>query len=161
MKKVFLYLLLTVQTLTLFGQEQSKRLTFILSIDDQLPVTDITDGTFLIMDSVGTIKEKIPFNYHVGGLGLSLSDYKKLFASNSDSRILIRFKHVQFRPTYVEYSYEKEIPKGWLNEEYMVLKVYNKSVKSNRAKYFYKPGQRYIIQVKIPGSSTIPITRKK
>jgi hypothetical protein len=161
MKKAAFFIFLTLFSSALLGQGQDKRLTFILTIDDELPVTDITDGVFLLKDSTGTIKDKISFDYHVGGLGISAVDYKTLFASNPEYSIFIKFKHTVFRPNYTEYIYEKEIPRKWLNEEYIILKIYNASNKVSRAKYFFKHGQKYLIRIKIPGSSTILITRKK
>lgn len=161
MKRFFLYLSLALYSSALFGQAQDKRLTFILIIDDELPVTDITNGIFLFKDSAGTIKDKISFDYKVGGLLMSSSDYKKLLSPNPEHRIFIKFKHIEFRPHHVEYTYEKEIPNGWINKEYIIFRVFNASNKVNRTKYFFKQGEEYLIQIKIPGSSTLLITRKQ
>lgn len=160
MKKV-LYLFLLLYSSASLGQEQNKRLTFILSIDNEVTITGVTDGVFLLRDSTGAIKDKLPFDYHVGGLIMSPSDYKKLFSYDPKYRISIKFKYTEFRPRCGEHTYEEEIPKGWLNEEYMIFNVYNASNKGNRAKYFFKPGQEYLIQIKIPSYSTILITHGK
>ena len=161
MKKALLCLFLALYSSGLLAQEQSKRLTFILFIDSQLPTTGITDGMFLLKDSSGVIKDKMPFDYHVGGLVMAASDYEKLFKSTSEYRIFVKFKYAEFRPENIQNTYEKEIPKGWLNDEYIILKVYNYANKANRAEYVFKPREEYLIQIKIPASSTILITHKK
>lgn len=158
---MLLCLILILSNLYLFGQEKSKRLTFILSIDGELPVSDIKDGFFMSGDSLGCIKDTIPFEYHVGYLSMSPANYKKFFSLNPSSRVFINFLHLLFRPQHFEKIYRKEIPREWLNEEYIILKVYNVSNKESRAKYYFKPEEQSLIQIIIPGNSTILTTRTK
>ncbi len=116
---------------------------------------------FLLKDNSDAIKDTIPFDYHVGGLVMTASDYKKLFVSAPNYRVSVKFRYTEFRPQYIQNDYEKEIPKGWLNEEYTILKVYNYANKVSRAEYVFKANEKYLIQIKIPASSTILITHKK
>lgn len=161
MKKVLPLFLLILFCLSSFGQEKDKCITFILLIDGELPTTtDITDGTIIFNDSAGIKKDEISFDFHVGRIQMSLQDYKKLFSIDAGNRIFIRFKYKKFYPKYAEYAYEKEIPNGWFNKDYMIFKIYNAFNKAARARYFFKHGEKYLIQIKIPGSSTLLITRK-
>jgi hypothetical protein len=161
MRKVILCLFLVIFNSILYGQIKNERLTFILFIDNKLPVTDVTDGEILIKDSSGIKMDEIPFDFHVGGLLMSSLDYKKLFNINPKLRIFIKFKYKVFYPKYDEFLYESEIPVGWLNKEYIILKVYNKSDKINREKYVFGNGEKYLVQIMIPGSSSILKAKSK
>jgi hypothetical protein len=159
MKKGILYLFLVIFVSNLYGQTKNERLTLILFIDNKLPVTDVTDGEILLKDSSGIKKDEIKFDFHVGGLLMSSPDYEKLLNINRGSRIIIKFKYKVFYPKFGEFSYEIEIPEGWINKEYIILKIYNESNKINREKYFFKNGQKYLVQIIIPGSSSILKTK--
>jgi hypothetical protein len=154
MKKIIVIIGLAFCTLMSSAQQQDKRLNFILFIDNELPLIGITDGLILFKDDQGFIKDSLPFSYHVGALAMSSTNYEKLFASNLNYRILIKFNYKLFRPKYQVFNYEGEIPPGWLNEEYIIFKVYNSSNKTSKAKYLFQNGNKYIVQVIIPSKST-------
>jgi hypothetical protein len=151
----FLYFI--IFSSSLFAQEQSKRLNFILLIDNEIPVASVYDGFFLIKDSAG-IKDKIPFDYQVGGLVMSSSNYRKLFLQYSGSEIDINFKYRKLDSNSDEaHEYKKKIPEGWMNEMYIIFKVYNYYNKESRKKYFLKKDD-YGIEISVPGAgSVIPI----
>lgn len=142
-------------TLISFSQVQDKRVNFILFIDNELPLTGITDGVILLRDDQGAIKDSLTFDYHVGGLALSSTNYEKLFASNPHYRILVKFKYEIIWPKYQVFNYQSEIPSRWLNEEFIIFKFYNSSNKESRAKYLFSNGNRYIVQVIIPSKRTV------
>lgn len=160
MRKILLSFILVLYGLSLFAQEADKRLTFILLIDNEVAANDISDGMFLLQDSTGVVRDKLPFTYHVGSLSMSLADYNKLFGSNKGYKVVLTFIHTEFRPRYSQHTYEKLIPSEWLNEQYIILKVYNRSLSANRSKYVFGKGQQYLIQVKVPGSGSILVTHK-
>lgn len=152
--KMFLFLCFIMFNLTLFGQDQNKRLNFILLIDNEIPKTSIYDSFFKIKDSTGVIKDQIAVDYQVGGLIIPGSYYKKLFLQNSKSKIVIQFKYKIFLPDSAQVNqYEYEMPANWFNEKYIILKVYNYSNKESRRKYYFnKKSYRIIIQTPLGGN---------
>jgi len=144
----------------LAAQDGTMRMNFVLEIDNEIPVATIYDGVFLIKDSAGNIKDKIPFDYEVGGLSMSSSNYHKLFFQYLKDEVTINFSYRNLDTNSSEaYKYEKEIPKGWLNETYMIFKVYNYYNRESRKKYFLKKGG-YGVEIRVPGAGSVIPTRK-
>jgi hypothetical protein len=153
--RAFLLLHYIVLSLTLHAQEPVKQMPFILLIDNDIPVNNIYDGFFSIIDSGGVVKDRIPFDYRVGNLLISPSDYTKLFSLSTKGKVSINFKYSKIGPNSSEvYKYKKEIPAEWLNEKYMIFKVYNFDNKDSRGKYALKRDQ-YGIEVSVPGAGSV------
>src|ERR1700722_2018126 len=110
------------------AQEKCQRLNLVLLIDNDVPTpSDISDCAFLIKDSVGRIKDSISikFTYFEFGAGANRTHY-----------------------------YKKEHFSRWLNDWYIILKIYNYSNKESRRKYvIQKDG--YVMQINSPGGSLI------
>ena len=141
-------------SLNLFGQDQNKRLNFILLIDNEIPKTSIYDGFFFIKNNIGVIKDSIAFDYQVGALMMTDFDYKRLFSQDQKSKIIIKFKFKRFFPdSAVVSQYEYAIPANWVNEKYMILKVYNRYNNESREKYYFnKDSYRIIIETPLGGN---------
>jgi hypothetical protein len=138
-----------------FAQVPNKQLPFILLIDNDIPVNNIYDGFFSAVDSGVIIKNRIPFEYRVGSLLISPSDYTRLFSIGAKSNVLIDFKYTKIGHDSSEgYEYKKEIPAKWLNERYMIFKIYNYANKESRAKYVLRKGQ-YGIEMSVPGAGSV------
>lgn len=143
-----------------FGQEQSQRLNFILLIDKEIPIATIFDGYFLFKTQQNNIEDTIPFNYQVGGLMLTSSNYKKLFIQDSTAEIIIKFKYKRLFSSFVEiHDYEKRIPSTWINELYIILNIYNYYNATSRKKYYMRKGE-YLIQLQVPGKQNVLPFRK-
>jgi hypothetical protein len=155
--KVCIFLILNSIVLSSggFAQAPSKQLPFILLIDNDIPVNNIYDGFFSAVDSEGIIKYRIPFEYRVGSLVISSSDYTRLFSIDAKSNVLIDFKYTKVgRDSSEGYEYKKEIPAKWLNEKYMIFKIYNYTNKESRAKYVLRKG-KYGIEISVPGAGSV------
>lgn len=158
--KLLLFIILFSSALNTLGQEQKKRINFILLIDNDIPKTNVYEGYVLIKDSLDTLKDKFSFDYQVGGLLLSNSNYRDLFSKYSRCKIIISFKYEQLHLNESKvFEYEKEIPAGWLNEVYIIFKIYNYSNLESRKKYFLKKNS-YAIEINVPGAgSSIPLRK--
>jgi len=153
-RRVFLFLLLFALRPILYAQEQDKRMVFILLIDNEVPVSNIFGGVFLIADSTGPVKDTIPFEYQVGSLRISHPNYEKL-RKYLKRKIIIDFKYNKLTTNNSEvYEYKEKIPEGWLNEEYMIFKVYNYFNPESRRKYALNKNC-YGIEIAVPGAGSV------
>lgn len=141
--KDLIYLVFFFVHLNLFGQDEIKRLNFILLIDGEIPIATISEGCFLMKDSTGNVTAKLPFNYKVGGLEVSASDYKILFSKSNNSKKFIRFKFNGPKTLYNPKLYQCPI---WLNEDYIIMNVYNKYNKLNNEKFDFGNSE-YLVQI--------------
>ena len=151
MKWIYLTLFFLLNFRNNFVQAQNTRMTFILSIDNSIPVTNVLNGSFTIFDSLGHTIDSIPFEYHIGWLELSGQSYIKLFTeySNDEIKISFLFNHISAYDENYTQKYIEKIPKGWLNEQYMILKAYNYRDPFSRKKYTLKK-DTYDIEIITP-----------
>ncbi|WP_068402791.1 hypothetical protein [Pedobacter cryoconitis] len=159
MKKIILFCgLLMLISFNAHTQQFTKQFNFVLQIDDEIPEMDIHDGFFIVKDSTGKfIKDQIPFEYHVGRLMLPSEGYNKLYTMLSKHRIFIRFKLRELHPQAFDVQYEGEIPFYFLNEEYLICRIYNIKSKENRLKYNFR-GKKYLFNLIMPGTAMILLT---
>jgi len=131
-----------------------------LLIDNEIPKTSIYDGFFFIKNSAGAIKDSIAFDYQVGALIMTDLNHKKLFSQDQKSKIIIKFKYKRFFPDSAEVSqYEYTIPLNWINEKYIIIKVYNRYNNESRRKYYFNK-DRYRIIIETPLGGNVIATRK-
>ncbi|MFI5161852.1 MAG: hypothetical protein ACHQHN_11280 [Sphingobacteriales bacterium] len=171
MKKVIL-LLFSIFAFTIVSAQKTgeKFLPFVLLIDNEIPEPSVTEGIFLIKDSVGTLKDSVMFDYRPGVLSITTADYKRLFKVKPVYNIFLRISHKgpHLDTTYVYLRqidnkyWNWEYPHGYMNEYYFIFKVFNKFNPDSRNKYYFKPGQDYITQITIGGmSDVIPVLKKE
>lgn len=148
---IIIYLFVCFTSFQTFGQDQIRRLNFILLIDEEIPIATIHDGCFLIKDSTGLLINRIPFNYKVVGLEFSSSNYKELSSLCDKCTLSISFQYTKPSFPFNQYSYESNL---WWNEDYIIMHIYNKSKKENYEKYDF--GKReYIVQIDTSYGSSI------
>jgi len=134
-----------------FGQERSKRLNFVLLIDNEIPVASISKGIFEIKDSAGYMIDTIPFVYNVGGLEVSESDYRLLFSRNRKSTVFIKFFYISAMTSFDPYLYKTSIA---LSKDYVIMRIFNRAKRENVEKYEFGKRQ-YLIQTETPFYTTL------
>lgn len=135
----------------IYGQTKENKINFIIFIDDELSNLNISNGHFITIDSTNN-ENKLDFDYIVGDLKVTQEDYNTLYSSEN-YKLYICFKYKEFNPEYYEKEYKYQIPVEWLNDKYMILKIYNSSKKRNKKYYF--GDKDYLVQFSIPGKSSI------
>jgi len=169
MRKVNLILFIATFYLSCYGQEKKESMPFVLLIDNEVPNPSYITGRFLIKDSLDVVKDSINFDYEVGKLNLTKSDFNKFFNVKQDFNIFLKFELKQLQPDttfiFIKQIHNKyinrEYPNGFINKGYFIVKIFNKFNKENRAKYYFKKDENYIVQIKIPGFSTLLPNLKK
>jgi hypothetical protein len=170
MKKTILLLFAILSFIIVNAQDKAdKILPFVLLIDNEVPVYSDTHGVFLIKDSIGTVQDSVMFKYDVGVLSMIKTEYQKLFATKPPNQLSLKIYHLSFNAD-TTYVYEKRIPieyingeypHGYLNNEYFIVKIFNKFDADSRAKYYFKAGENYIILITIPGMGDVIPRLKK
>jgi len=169
MRKIILITLFGCLSVIAFAQERTKRLPFILLIDNEIPDPSIINGVFIIKDNTGTVKDSIKFKYEIGGLDMDQSAYNKFFNVKQSYNIFVKFNE-QSAKLDTTYVYQKQIPNkyinseypnGYINKRYFAIKIFNKFNVESRSKYYFKMNESYVVQIIIPGFSTILPTLKK
>lgn len=148
---LLIFLFFCFINLHLFGQDQIKRLNFILLIDGEVPIETISDGYVILKENNGLTISKIPFSYKVGSLDFSLPDYEKIQTKLDKSNMMMEFKFLVRKPTFMRYFYETSI---FLNEDYMIMNIYNKSKRENNEKYDFGK-KKYIVRIESSSFNTI------
>ncbi len=170
MKTLFTLTGLLFLATALFGQTETRSLPFILQVDDDFPDPSTIHGVFRIMDSTKNVKDSINFDYHIGRLVMSAADYERFVNFNQRDRLWLRIGKLG-DDSYTRNWYEisipteyinEEYPKGFINEEYIIVKIFNKSKnKECNKKYVFPNGKNYVSQIIIRGMSTIiPVWKK-
>jgi hypothetical protein len=139
----------------LFAQEERK-MTFVLMINEALPVASIARSQ-IILDN-GT---KVSVGYIPGALIFSESNYQQLLEAKSDSLILA-FDYYEYEGKKQKvYNFELPFHKGWLNQSYMVMKVYN--LEKRKYKGVFEPldkDRNYTFELDYPGGQMLRVRNK-
>jgi len=150
-KRIITCLIFLMTYCNIFGQEQIRYLTFVLSIDGEVPIETITDGYFIITDSSKNIVSKVPFTYKIGRLEFKESAFAKFNPMPRKSNLSIEFYVKESKYPFKKTKYQSGI---WINRDYLIMYIYNKSVKENYRKYIF--GERdYIVRIESSSLNTI------
>ena len=169
--KQFILLLFAIPFITsAYAQNRAgKLLPFVLLIDNEVAIKSDTHGVFLIKDSIGTTTDSVMFDYDVGVLSFSKSEYRKLFATKPLNKLSLKIYHLS-QDADTTFIYEKrvpieyfnsEYPHGYLNKEYFIVKIFNKFDSVSRSKYYFEKNQSYLMLITIPGMGDIIPRLKK
>jgi len=126
------------------AQDQLRRIDIILMIDGEIPTSNISEGYFIIQDSIGKEVSRVPFDYKVGRVEINDIDYGKISSSKGKSSLGIQFKFTSAKSPYNKCLYKSNI---WLNKDYMIMEIYNKSKKKNYEKFDFGK-KEYLVQIK-------------
>lgn len=158
-KLVLILILLTVGfTTTLLAQGKNTSLPFIIVIDNEfVNLSDIINDHFLITDSIGTVKDSIMCDYTIGKLLMFKADYKRLFVFKRKPGLKIYFQFTWRRvlPVETDLTYKIQLIPLEINDDHMVIQIFNASNKENQQKYYFKQGRSYLYQILTPGYNRI------
>lgn len=148
---------LLLSTKNLVAQE-TKNLSFILVIDDQIISTQ-SNLTFIVSSDIST--ENISAQYYPGTLALSKLDYEKLI-SPSTKAIYLKYRNTVYtdgKSNY--YDFEIEYQKGWLQDLYNILRIYDLNCKKNKKKFEpLSPTKNYTFELTSPNSTFLRVRKK-
>lgn len=160
MKKILILGLLIIAFTNVFAQENSKSFDFIIMVDETI-WTAPAEPKIIIKDKNGKEINTFLTSYHAGDLSFKESDYKKLSGSEFDSMIMV-LKYTDICNDEVQYyNYNIEFKKGWLNNYFFILKIYNTDKKKYRKLFKPLEGKKYTLEYDSSNGQMLQITKKK
>lgn len=131
---------------------QKREIPFVLLIDNNVPVSTISDSYFLIKFNDDKKEIKIPFYYYVGAIIFD-DQYYDLLLNNYSNKLSIHFKYFDF-VSHNKISYAKSIAGGTFSTKYMILSIFNYFNKESRKKYVI-PKDGYVARIQGPSISEV------
>lgn len=130
-----------------FSQDGECNANFIIMIDDELCIGSIANA-YIVSEK----NEKISITYHPGSLRLEKGDSNILKDSKVNTLHFDYYEYIDGNQTL--YNYELPFDSNWLEQDYIVLRVYN----LNKRKYrkHFKPlskKKNYTFELDYPGGS--------
>lgn len=160
MKELIMLLVFCFSSLTAFGQD-NKDFNFILVIDDTVWIT-YTNLKIEIRDNTDALKHTISALYYPGNLSLEEEDYEKILEAKGDSMALIIDYDEQGKKTVKNSVFELPFTASWLNNYFMVMKIYN--LDNKQYKGVFEPlskEKNYTYELNYPGGQMLRIRNKK
>jgi len=162
MKKRFLTIasLCFITYSMLLAQERS--INFVISIDNEIAISSLSNFKILAYESNDNFKQLITVDYVPGNLFLKEQDYKRIISNEIKSFYLIfNFDDQCTGQGVVNYSYNIELKKGWLDYSFFVLKIYNTSKRKYKKIFEPLKGKDYTYEYYYPGGQMLRVTKKK
>jgi hypothetical protein len=157
MKKLYLILSFLFLYQVCLSQELEKKLKFLLSVDNEIPSNNVSNFQLTSVDSASKAEQRFSMTYKAGELITTDTVMHALLQLNSTTDLVLSFSYQSFRTkAAVDHSFICIIPKGWFNEQYLILNIYSKEYPENQQKFLYKPGEIYVTRLLTPGKATTP-----
>ena len=157
MKKIIIICFLLVSSKNLVAQE-IQNLSFILVVDDEI-ISTKSKITFIITTDTST--ENLSALYYPGTLSLSKLDYGKLISPLTKTSYLKYYDTVYVDGTATYYDFEIEYQKGWLQDLYNILRLYDLNSKKFKKKFApLSSTKNYTFELTSPNSTFLRIRKK-
>ncbi len=155
MKKIFFILLVFFFVESLQGQEDIKKVNFIITVDEKLAVDNILNSNIFIKS--GDKIDTISCRYLPGEL--IIYDYSKLVSADSNM-VVLSIWYIKRRSNKY-YYYKIELNKNlFINYSYVILRIYNLDKWKYRRIYYPLDGKNYTYEFELPGYSIIRIRKR-
>lgn len=161
MKRILLTYFTFLISLGFMTAQETKNFDFIIMVDDEIWTTPTT-SIISTKDNKGNIINTFNAEYHAGNLSIKESDYQDLLNNDSISSIdmSLKYSKVCNDETYY-YDYNIDFKRGWLNNYFFVLKIYNTEKKKYRKIYEPLKGKKYTFEYDSSNGQMLRITKKK
>jgi hypothetical protein len=161
--KLFILIGVTLSlTFKSFGQAGEKHIPLIILVDGDIPSVGISKGAFLIENTDGRVRDSIPFTYRVNSATITDRQSTEVHSLTPKDMLVIKFRYNRaYSHVGAEeesYDYETKIDAKYINDAYLILKVYNYANPANTR--FYTSKQGYGIEVSSPNGGTLLPLRK-
>lgn len=116
-----------------FTIQESKEIDFVLVVDGTIITGGVSNLRMLVKND--NKEYRISAKYYPGSLTLNNSDYEKLISSNTTTIELSFSVVVEQKGKWKDYDYIIPYEKGWFNERYNVLNIYNLNKRKYKKKH--------------------------
>lgn len=133
-RRIIMLMLIVLSHVALLAQdkERDEVCDFVITMDGDI-VKTIYRPEIVILESDTDIKT-VPVSYHPGSLSLAKVDRDHLLSLADSIRLFLRFEYNEYttQGNQKVLNYEIEIGKGWLEQAYMILHIFNTEKKRIR-----------------------------
>lgn len=149
---IFLFYMLTFSSLA--AQDHTHNANLIILVDDEVCI-----GSIANIEITGE-GSKVDAQYDPGNMIIARSDYEKL--TGNKSNYSLSFDYYQYKGKKQKlYNYELPFSVDWLDQAYVVLRIYNLDKKKYRK--LYEPldqSKNYTFEYDYPGGSMKRVSKK-
>jgi hypothetical protein len=141
-----------------YSQEGSMRnLNFIVMIDGKIPFQGDL-GINLDIENANR-SDTVTVQYIPGNIALNDANLKEVQQDDVKSAVLL-INYVKACSGKMEtYRYQIQFRKSWINQSFVILRIYNLDKKENRKIFFPLKGEEYTYEVDVPDGSLMRIRR--
>jgi hypothetical protein len=159
MKKIILISLLFFIACCSYSQMGSNQsVNFIIAIDQKIPFQGEVNLRFEIEEE--SKKDTFIIEYTPGNISLNESVFKRVKSESVESITLLMRYMRQCNGEVKSYSYRIEFKKGWLQNSFTVLRLYNLDSKENRKIFYPLEGKEYTYEVDTPNGSQTRVRKR-
>lgn len=157
MKKLISFLVVILTSL--YSGFAQKRVNLILSIDNQVSVGSLSSMKLNILKNDNT-KNAFDISYSPGDLMLPDSCYSKILSLDT-KEMLLTFNYIEYcDEEQRSYNYEIDFKKGWVENNFTVVNIYNTNKKRYKNIYLPLPNKSYTYEVIYPGGAQTVVKKK-
>lgn len=137
------------------ASEEKKVFNFVILVNDRV-LTNNYIKYKLIAQNEDNSKDTIYIDYTPGNLSMKVIDYEKL----TDSKVKKIILQFEYTLNYNTYNYNLDIKKGWLDNHFYILYIYNTDI--GKFKNLINPleGKNYNFEFEYPGGGTSLIRKR-
>jgi hypothetical protein len=107
-----------------FGQKKTKCINLVISIDDNVVVGSVYCLQFIESD-MNDNKKVFKADYIPGELSIKKADLKEIVSDKGKTIFLAFEYHEYIKEKLISHVYKIEIDKGWFQQSFIVLHIYN------------------------------------
>ena len=100
----------------------------------------LSNNYILLKSNTNTAIDTVKFEYKYGTLLFSENDFKKLLGKPKYDSVYMTFTYLQFRPKQKTYAYNIQIDPLFLQQTYLIIKIYNYDNAINKGIFPEKEG---------------------
>lgn len=152
MKKCIKLFFICFSTFNAFSQSIAKQLDFIIVIDEKIATNSIY--SFEIKATTYLGNRDIESNYFPGNISMSQDDFNFLL-SDSVNKFYFLFTYYEYiNKKQIAYTYEIEIKKPWLKDNFNIIYIYNLNKEKYKKKYNpISKGKNYNYELDSPSNT--------
>lgn len=151
MRKVFLSFVCLLLISKAFCQEKVI-LNWVISVDEDIIL--YCEGAQFNLSFKNGKDSVIYLGYLPGSLSVKKTDFDLIKADSVATCVFLFSYNADIKNKYKSYNYSIEIEKGWINDYYFVLRIFNLDKKKYRQRFRpFQAGANYTFEFDLPGFS--------
>ena len=98
----------------------------VIMVDNELVNPSSLTGEYIILkNSLNKTSDTIKFDYNYGTVLFSESDFNKLNHTSENDSLELVFDYLMLRPVQKKCYYKIRLDSSWLDQSFLIVKIYN------------------------------------